>query len=360
MLKLSAYVSGQQLLSHTPSFFGASFEMVLSEVQMAEAPRGDRDKLGQAIADKTKEDTMSATIDMKELLEAGVHFGHQTRRWNPKMKPFIFTQRDGIHIINLGLTVEFAQKAYQKALEVVASGKSVLFVGTKKQAREMVKQEAERAGQFYVVNRWMGGTLTNYQTIKGSIDRLKSMEERQAKGELSLLIKKEALNIERTIEKLLGSLGGIKEMKKQPGLVFIIDPEHEKNAKLEAIKLNIPIVAMVDTNCNPDGIDFPIPANDDAIRSIQIFVTMIADACLEGAKIYEARTRETQQAAAQNASSAGKPAVREQKMTGQPKARVYTADRKPDAKGSKSSGKKAEATTEEATKFSKATPENVN
>jgi len=234
-------------------------------------------------------------------------------------------------------------------------------VGTKKQARELVKSEAERAGQFYVVNRWMGGTLTNYQTIKASIDRLKSMEERKAKGELDLLIKKEALQIERMMEKLMGSLGGIKEMKRQPGLVFIIDPEHEKNAKLEAKRLGIPVVAMVDTNCDPDGIDFPIPANDDAIRSIQIFVNLIANACLEGAKLYEARARENQQQAADKAAaSGGKPAVREQKMGGQPRARVYTADKKPDAKTAKSSSKKNEVSAEEAAKFAKAKVEAVN
>ncbi|HEY7745526.1 MAG TPA: 30S ribosomal protein S2 [Desulfuromonadales bacterium] len=221
-------------------------------------------------------------ITMKQLLEAGVHFGHQTKRWNPKMKPYIFGARNGIYIIDLQKTVRYFKGAYSFVKETVASGDKILFVGTKKQAQDAIAEEALRAGQFYVNSRWLGGMLTNFSTIKGSIDRLKKIEIMSQDGTYQLITKKEALNLEREKAKLEKALGGIKAMNKLPGAIFVIDPKKETIAIKEARKLGIPVVAVVDTNCDPDDIDYIIPGNDDAIRAIRLFAARIADACVEG------------------------------------------------------------------------------
>ena len=232
-----------------------------------------------------------AQITMKQLLEAGVHFGHQTKRWNPKMKPYIFGARNGIYIIDLQKTVRYFKTAYQFISDTVASGDKVLFVGTKKQAQDAIREEAERAGQFFVNNRWLGGMLTNFSTIKGSIDRLKKIETMSQDGTYELITKKEALELERERAKLEKSLGGIKAMNKLPGAIFIIDPKKEAIAVKEARKLGIPVVAVVDTNCDPDEIDYIIPGNDDAIRAIRLFAARMADAALEGVQARETTLR---------------------------------------------------------------------
>jgi small subunit ribosomal protein S2 len=221
-------------------------------------------------------------ITMKQLLEAGVHFGHQTKRWNPKMKPYIFGARNGIYIIDLQKTVRYFKGAYSFVKDTVASGDKILFVGTKKQAQDAIAEEALRAGQYYVNSRWLGGMLTNFSTIKGSIDRLKKIEIMSQDGTYQLITKKEALNLEREKAKLEKALGGIKAMNKLPGAIFVIDPKKETIAIKEARKLGIPVVAVVDTNCDPDDIDYIIPGNDDAIRAIRLFASRIADACVEG------------------------------------------------------------------------------
>jgi small subunit ribosomal protein S2 len=220
---------------------------------------------------------------MKQLLETGVHFGHQTRRWNPKMRPFIFGARNGIHIIDLQQTVKLYQKAHDFISNVVAGGGHVIFVGTKRQAQESVKKEAERSEQYFVTNRWMGGMLTNFQTIKKSIDRLKLLERMFEDGSIKRFPKKEIVMMGREVIKLNDNLGGIKNMDRLPQAAFIIDPKREEIAVQECRKLGIPIVAVVDTNCDPDVIDYIIPGNDDAIRAIKLFATSIADASLEGA-----------------------------------------------------------------------------
>ncbi|MBN2645188.1 MAG: 30S ribosomal protein S2 [Desulfuromonadaceae bacterium] len=227
-------------------------------------------------------------ITMKQLLEAGVHFGHQTKRWNPKMKPYIFGARNGIYIIDLQRTVRFFRTAYSFIKDVVEGGDSILFVGTKKQAQDAIREEAERAGQYYVNHRWLGGMLTNFSTIKGSIDRLKKIETMAEDGTFNLLTKKEVLQLERERIKLEKNLGGIKGMGKLPGAMFVIDPKKEAIAVCEAKKLGIPVVAVVDTNCDPDEIDYIIPGNDDAIRAIRLFVSSMADASLEGGQAFEA------------------------------------------------------------------------
>jgi small subunit ribosomal protein S2 len=226
-------------------------------------------------------------ITMKQLLEAGVHFGHQTRRWNPKMKPYIFGARNGIYIIDLQKTVRYFKTAYNFLRDTSQQGEKVLFVGTKKQAQEAIFEEAARAGQFYVNNRWLGGMLTNFATIKRSIDRLKKIEAMAVDGTYDLLTKKEVLQLEREKEKLEKSLGGIKAMNRLPGAIFVIDPKKENIAIKEARKLGIPVVAVVDTNCDPDEIDYIIPGNDDAIRAIRLFAQKMADACVEGATARE-------------------------------------------------------------------------
>lgn len=232
-----------------------------------------------------------AQISMKQLLEAGVHFGHQTRRWNPKMKPYIFGARNGIYIIDLQKTVRYFKSAYAFLSETVKNGDKVLFVGTKKQAQDAIQEEASRCGQYFVNNRWLGGMLTNFVTIKGSIDRLKKIEAMAQDGTYDLLTKKEVLQLEREKDKLEKSLGGIKHMTKLPGALFVIDPKKEYIAVKEARKLGIPVVAVVDTNCDPDDIDYLIPGNDDAIRAIRLFTSRMADACAEGLQAREAQLR---------------------------------------------------------------------
>lgn len=219
--------------------------------------------------------------EIRELLIAGVHFGHQTQRWNPKMKRFIFTSKNGIYIIDLLKTLQCLKEARQRIYETVAEGESVLFVGTKKQAQEIVSQEAQRCGVFYVVERWLGGTLTNFQTIKKSIDRLLNLEKMSGNGTYDKLLKKEVLRLERKREKLERYLGGIKGMYKLPRLLYVVDAKKERIAVAEANRLGIPVVAIVDTNTDPDPIDYPIPGNDDAIKSIQLITKMIADAVME-------------------------------------------------------------------------------
>ncbi len=232
-----------------------------------------------------------AQITMKALLEAGVHFGHQTKRWNPKMKPYIFGARNGIYIIDLQKTVRYFKSAYGFVKDVVENGDKILFVGTKKQAQDSIREEAGRAGQYYVNNRWLGGMLTNFATIKGSIDRLKKIETMAEDGTYELITKKEALQLERERAKLEKSLGGIKAMTKLPGAIFVIDPKKESIAVKEGRKLGIPVVAVVDTNCDPDDIDHIIPGNDDAIRAIRLFAARMADACVEGAQARETALR---------------------------------------------------------------------
>ena len=223
-----------------------------------------------------------AYVSMKQMLETGVHFGHQTRRWNPKMRPFIFGARNGIHIIDLQQTVKLYRTAHDKIVETVANGGRVLFIGTKRQAQEAVAAEAGRAGQFHVTNRWMGGTLTNFATIQKSIERLKKLEAMFADGSVNRYQKKEILTLQREMAKLELTLGGIKDMKEFPGALFIVDPRKERIAVSEAKKLGIPIVAIVDTNCDPDEIDYVIPGNDDAIRAIKLISQTMANAVLEG------------------------------------------------------------------------------
>jgi small subunit ribosomal protein S2 len=233
---------------------------------------------------------MSA-LTMKELLEAGVHFGHQTKRWNPKMKPYIFGARNGIYIIDLQKTVRMYREAYNFVRDVVARGESVLFVGTKKQAQEVIAEEAKRCGMFYVNSRWLGGMLTNFTTIKRSIDRLRKLEQMRDEAVYDQLPKKEVASLEREREKLDRSLGGIKDLTKLPGCVFIIDTRKEKIAVGEAKRLAIPTVAVVDTNCDPEEITCVIPGNDDAIRAIKLFTAKIADAVLEGKALFEEHAR---------------------------------------------------------------------
>lgn len=239
------------------------------------------------------------TITMKELLESGVHFGHQTRRWNPKMKPYVFGARNGIYIVDLQKTVDQARAACTFASKVTAEGKKVLFVGTKKQAKDVIEEEAQRAGMYYVNNRWLGGMLTNYQTVKASIDRLKKLEALKGSPDWNEVPKKEQSRMERDLTSLKKSLGGIQDMKKLPGAIFIIDTEKEHIAVKEAKKLGIPTIAVVDTNCDPSNIDHVIPGNDDAIRSIRLFARLIADACLEGTKTHQERLRAQEGADAQ-------------------------------------------------------------
>ncbi len=223
-----------------------------------------------------------SVVSMKQLLEAGVHFGHQTRRWNPKMAPYIFTERNGIYIIDLQKTVVKLDEAYNFVKELSMEGKSVLFVGTKKQAMESVKDEATRAGAFYVNARWLGGMLTNFTTIRRRIARLKQLRTMEEDGTFDLLPKKEVIKLNLEIEKLEKFLGGIKEMSEMPGALFIVDPRKEKIAVAEAKKLGIPIVAIVDTNCDPDDVDYIIPGNDDAIRAVKLIAGAMADAIIEG------------------------------------------------------------------------------
>ncbi len=239
---------------------------------------------------------MSQVISMKQLLEAGVHFGHQTRRWNPKMAPYIFTERNGIYIIDLQKTVKKLEEAYFFARDVVAEGKSILFVGTKKQAQEAIKEEAERVGMYYVNARWLGGMLTNFKTMRRRIDRLNQLKRMEADGTFDLLLKKEVIKLQAEIAKLEKYLGGVKDMDKLPGALFIVDPRKERNAIAEARKLGIPIIAIVDTNCDPEEVDYVIPGNDDAIRAIKLISETIANAAIE-ARQGEQNAAEAEEAA---------------------------------------------------------------
>lgn len=223
-----------------------------------------------------------AVISMKQLLEAGVHFGHQTRRWNPKMKKYIFTERNGIYIIDLQKTVKKVEEAYNFVKSISEEGGTVLFVGTKKQAQEAIKEEAECAGQFFINERWLGGTLTNYKTISKRVKRISEIEKMEEDGTFDVLPKKEVVELKKEYDRLIKFLGGIREMKSMPSALFVVDPRKERNAIAEAKKLHIPIVGIVDTNCDPDEIDYVIPANDDAIRAVKLLTGKMADAILEG------------------------------------------------------------------------------
>ncbi len=233
-----------------------------------------------------------AVVTMKSLLESGVHFGHQVKRWDPRMKKYIFAERNGIHIIDLQKTIAAIKDSYEAVRKVVSSGKSVLFVGTKKQAQQAIAKEAERCGMYYVNSRWLGGMLTNFSTIKKSLQRLKKIEKMEIDGTFANLTKKEVSGLQKERAKLEKNLGGIKEMKELPGIIFIIDTHKEQIAVAEAHRMGIPVIAVVDTNCNPEGIDYPIPGNDDAIRAISLFTSIIANAVVEadneqGLKIIE-------------------------------------------------------------------------
>ena len=242
-----------------------------------------------------------AVVSMKQLLEAGVHFGHQTRRWNPKMAPYIYTERNGIYIIDLQKTVKKLEEAYNFVRDCSANGGYVLFVGTKKQAQDAIKEEAARCGGYYVNARWLGGMLTNFRTMRTRIDRLTQLRKMEEDGTFAMLPKKEVIKHQGEIEKLEKYLGGVKEMKKLPAALFIVDPRKERNAIAEARKLNIPIVAIVDTNCDPDEIDYVIPGNDDAIRAIRLIASAMANAAIEG--------RQGEDVAAEEAPAAEAPAA---------------------------------------------------
>jgi len=237
---------------------------------------------------------MPATVTMKDLLEAGVHFGHQTSRWNPKMKPYIFGARNGIYIIDLQKTVNLAKTALQMVTEMSASGRKILFVGTKTQAREVIREQSERCGCPYVNERWLGGTLTNFETIQGCLNSLEKIQEKKDNGTFDLLPNKEKAATEREYERLLRNLGGIRKMVEVPGAIFVVDPVKEHNAVKEARTLGIPVIAITDTNCDPDLIDHVIPGNDDALKSIKLFAAAVADAVLDGAKVFEEKVRAIQ------------------------------------------------------------------
>jgi small subunit ribosomal protein S2 len=267
----------------------------METTQNTPAPENAGAAAPAAPAETTGAETMAAAvastgtaISMKQLLEAGVHFGHQTKRWNPKMKPYIFGARNGIYIIDLQKTVVLARSALRFVSESVGKGGSVLFVGTKKQAQDAIKEESVRSGQFSVTNRWLGGTLTNFKTVKQGIDRLKTIEKMAADGTYERLPKKEVAQLEREREKLEKNLGGIKDLSRLPSALFVIDTKKEHIAVHEANRLGIPVVAVVDTNCDPEGIDYVIPGNDDAIRSIRLFTGKVAEACIEGKARYSA------------------------------------------------------------------------
>lgn len=264
-------------------------------------------------------------MSVKEMLEAGVHFGHQTHRWNPRMKPYIFGSRNGIHIIDLQKTADLSQRAYNFIRKAVAKGGHVLFVGTKKQAQPIMVEEANRSQMFFVSHRWLGGTLTNFKTIQASIDRLKTLEKKKEDGSLEVLTKKERLMTDREIIKLTESFGGIKEMPGLPSVIFVIDPSKEDIALKEANRLGIPVVAVADTNCNPEGIDFLIPGNDDALKAIRYFTQKMADACLEG--LAERQTVIRERVEEESASS---PAAGTRESAGS-KAKAYVAREKGDA-----------------------------
>jgi len=242
-----------------------------------------------------------AVVSMKQLLEAGVHFGHQTRRWNPKMGEYIYMERNGIYIIDLQKTVKKLEEAYSFIRSIAENGQSVLFVGTKKQAQEAVKEEAERVGMYFVNARWLGGMLTNFKTMRTRVERMAQLKKMQEDGTFDMLPKKEVVKLLHEMEKLDKYLGGVKDMKKLPGALFVVDPRKEHNAIAEARKLNIPIVAIVDTNCDPDEVDYVIPGNDDAIRAIRLISATMANAIQEGKQGQDAETEQTEAAAEQAA-----------------------------------------------------------
>jgi len=256
-------------------------------------------------------------ISMKQLLEAGVHFGHQTRRWNPKMQPFIFMDRNGIHIIDLQQTVSRLNEAYKFVEQLAARGGTLLFVGTKKQAQEAVAEEAKRCGMYYVNQRWLGGMLTNFQTIQSRIRYLRDLETRQERGDFERLPKKEVQHLQDDMARLERTLGGIKDMRRLPDALFIIDTRKERTAVLEARRLEIPIIALADTNCDPDEMDYPIPANDDAIRAVRLLASKIADAVVEGRRELEAQQKDTEPTTAPEFEGA-EPFVGEQVNAEQP------------------------------------------
>ncbi|MBM3157223.1 MAG: 30S ribosomal protein S2 [Chloroflexi bacterium] len=261
---------------------------------------------------------MAETVSMKLLLEAGVHFGHQVGRWNPKMKQYIFSQRNGIHIIDLEQTVVMLSKACEFIRDIVAQGEDIIFVGSKKQAQEAIETEAKRCGMFYVNQRWLGGMLTNFTTIQSRIDFLVRLEDRKARGELERLPKKEVLKLEKEMAHLNRLLGGVKEMTRIPGALFIIDPSKERNAVAEAKRVGVPIIAVVDTNCDPDEIDHPVPGNDDAIRAVALFCSVIADAVLQGKQAREALAEKFAgevKATPEAAPASGQPAAAESGKT---------------------------------------------
>lgn len=246
-------------------------------------------------AEDQREDLLANIISMKQLLEAGVHFGHQTRRWNPKMQQFIFMDRNGIHIIDLQQTVTRLNDAYKFVEQLAAEGGTVLFVGTKKQAQEAVAEEAKRCGMYYVNQRWLGGMLTNFQTIQSRIRYLRDLEARRERGDFERLPKKEVQRLQDDMNRLERTLGGIKDMRRLPTAIFIVDTRKERTAVLEARRLEIPVVALADTNCDPDEMDFPIPANDDAIRAVRLLCAKIADAVIEGRRQLEAQNKDAEQ-----------------------------------------------------------------
>ena len=246
------------------------------------------------------DDEFQPTVSMRAMLDAGAHFGHQTKRWNPKMAPYIYGARNGIHIIDLQKTVPLVAKAFQRIVELVAAGNKVLFVGTKKQAQEVVREEADRCNMHYVAHRWLGGTLTNWRTVKASLDRLKALENDPSPEGLK---KREILARKRDRDKLERNLGGIRNMDRLPGLIFVVDPKKERIAIAEANRLEIPVIALADTNCDPDLVDFVIPGNDDAIRSIRLFAAKVADACMLGQKLGRQRALSHEQ----DAASGGAP-----------------------------------------------------
>ena len=241
-----------------------------------------------------------AVVAMKQLLEAGVHFGHQTRRWDPKMAEYIFQARNGIHIIDLQKTSKKLDEAYAFLKEQAEEGKTVLFVGTKKQAQECVKEAAEKSGMYYVDQRWLGGMLTNFKTIRTRVQRLKELETMEQDGTFDVLPKKEVIGLKKEMEKLEKNLGGIKDMEEIPGVLFVVDPKKERTAILEARKLNIPVVGLVDTNCNPEDVDYAIPGNDDAIRAVKLIADVMANAIIEGRQGETFETTEDQQEAQSN------------------------------------------------------------
>ncbi len=300
---------------------------------------------------------MPGPILMKEMLECGVHFGHQTQKWNPKMKPYIFGARNGVHIIDLQQTVRMFREAYQYVLDRVAEGETVLFVGTKRQAADVIREEAERAGMFYVTSRWLGGTLTNFRTIKISVENLNELEKQFESGNYPVRTKKEGMMKDKLRQKLSKNLSGVRKMSKLPGVLFIIDPEKERIAVNEANRLHIPVVAICDSNCDPEGIDFVIPGNDDAIRSIRLFAGKIADACKEGKGLQKDRGTATKEAGPKDSVVEGRREIDGKKVSvkkvvkkkseEEEGAKSETAEAKPEAVEAKPEAAEAPAAPEE-------------